>query len=326
MSDASAMETDKRVCAVVVTYNRKALLSGCLESLLAQSYALERIIVIDNASMDGTETLFGDSGAFARPQISHIRLAANTGGAGGFHEGFRRALEEDWDWLWVMDDDGLPHREALESLLNAPSSAGKIRGPVVLARESMLDLESNQLAFGGSVDTAAGPIIIRTRADIARESRDGILYGYACVFNGVLIERDAVEQIGLPKKEFFIWGDEWDYIFRARHLGIEMATVIQALYWHPLERAETAKVRLLGVEYELPRARSRSRNYLIIRNYAYLAARHRGLFAWIRHTAKYLIFHVGAEGCFSSLDVIRYSWEGLRVTSRGMATCMSEAT
>lgn len=302
----------QRVCAVVVTYNRKDLLRGCLDALLAQSYPVDRILVIDNASTDGTGEFLRLGGYDASRSIEHVRLAENGGGAAGFHAGFKRALEHKVDWMWAMDDDGVADPACLERLLEAPASAGLFRGPTVLAREQMDDPANDTLAFEGGAETAAGVVSLRTRTGLQSLAIDGVVTGYACVFNGVLIRRDAAERIGLPDKRFFIWGDEWDYVFRAREAGIPITTVVSAVYWHPRDRTLRAKIRFAGTEYEVPRAESAHRNYLLIRNHGYLAYRYRGIVAWLRHTLKYVVYHQQAAGCFSSREVLRYSLEGLR--------------
>ena len=300
------------VCAVVVTYNRKDLLRTNLQALLAQTHPVARILVVDNASTDGTLAMLAEEFPATRfPQIEPVQLAENVGGAGGFHEGFRRAFEQGADWLWAMDDDGLPHPECLARLLAAPAAAGPFRGPLVFDREEMHDPNFEHVSFVQVVQTAAGPVPLRTRADVAACARDGIIPEYICVFNGVLIHRDAVDRIGLPKKELFIWGDEWDYVLRAHRLGIPTATVAGALFWHPVSRTRRAKIRVGWLEYDVPCADGALRNYLLVRNNAYLASHHRGIVPWVRHTLKYLIYHATAAGCFSSWQVLRFSLEGL---------------
>jgi len=85
-----------RVCAVVVTYNRKDLLVECLEALRRQTGPLDAIYIIDNASTDGTPELlrsrgYRDGAVIENPLdgseiiIRYVRLPVNTGGAGGFH-------------------------------------------------------------------------------------------------------------------------------------------------------------------------------------------------------------------------------------------------
>jgi GT2 family glycosyltransferase len=91
-----------RVCAVVVTYNRRDLLRECLVSLQAQTHVPDTILVVNNASTDGTAQML--SAEFA--QLEVLTLAENVGGAGGFHAGMKWAYEQGYDWLWLMDDDG----------------------------------------------------------------------------------------------------------------------------------------------------------------------------------------------------------------------------
>ena len=75
------------VSAVVVTRNRRALLVECLAALATQSRPPDRIIVVDNASTDGTVELLKER----YPEVEVLVLASNQGGAGGFHEGIRAA-------------------------------------------------------------------------------------------------------------------------------------------------------------------------------------------------------------------------------------------
>ena len=104
--------TKHKTCAVVVTHNRRALLERCLAALKQQSAPCD-VLVVDNASTDGTERWLAEQAA----QDSRLRLyrsAENLGGAGGFHTGMRLALEAGYEWLWIMDDDSLAAPTALE--------------------------------------------------------------------------------------------------------------------------------------------------------------------------------------------------------------------
>src|SRR6476620_9663361 len=89
--------------AVVVTYNRVDKLGRVLDSILAQSRPIDKLIVVDNASTDSTPALlsvYDDD-----PRIEVLRLETNTGGAGGFSAGMERAYERGADWVWIMADD-----------------------------------------------------------------------------------------------------------------------------------------------------------------------------------------------------------------------------
>lgn len=120
------------VCAVVVTFNRKELLTKCISSLLDQTLKLQTIIIVDNNSTDKTEELLLQEGyikslpdtkqksvqekTIQEVKLRYIRLPENMGGAGGFYEGVKTAYEDNYDWIWIMDDDAFPTKTCLENL------------------------------------------------------------------------------------------------------------------------------------------------------------------------------------------------------------------
>lgn len=299
--------------AVVVTYNRKQLLLECIDALLSQTRPLDKIILIDNASTDGTLDVLREKGHLDNACIDYVRLPKNTGGAGGFYEGFKRAFELEYDWIWAMDDDGLPDADTLQQLLLAPPDL-LFRGPLVLAKE---DNTGQNLAFKYGVNTVSGKVTASTRKEAEELADEGLLWNYLNPFNGVLISSKVVKRIGLPKKEFFLWGDEWDYFYRAKKVGIPIATVVKAVFVHPTDRANMAKFKILNREVNIHYADTPLRNYLYIRNHSYLAIRHYGLFSWIKHTLKYLFYFSLHPKQLSPLSVLNYSFEGLRGDLRG---------
>ena len=72
--------------AVVVTYNRKDSVCDCLDGILRQTEPVDKIILVDNASNDGTPEKLDKGGYLANPAIDYVRLPHNTGGAGGFSQ------------------------------------------------------------------------------------------------------------------------------------------------------------------------------------------------------------------------------------------------
>jgi rhamnopyranosyl-N-acetylglucosaminyl-diphospho-decaprenol beta-1,3/1,4-galactofuranosyltransferase len=69
--------------------------------------------------------------------------------------------------------------------------------------------------------------------DVEAAADDGLIRGIVIPFNGVLVTRDLVERIGLPRAEFFIWGDDHEYRLRAERAGARVATVVGARVLHP---------------------------------------------------------------------------------------------
>ncbi len=215
--------------AVVVTFNRLPLLQRLVERL-DQVPGLAEILVVDNASTDGTgEWLAGlddrDPGD-ARPTVPVLgrTLAENGGGARGFHDGLAWAVERGADLAWLMDDDGLPEPDCLSRLLAEDDL--DFWGPVVVDHE-----HPDRLVF--PIRLPGGTRVVHDLTDVERAATGGRIDGIVIPFNGVLVTRDLVQRIGLPRAEYFIWGDDHEYRLRAEAAGARIATVVGARVRHP---------------------------------------------------------------------------------------------
>ncbi len=253
------MDNSIKVAAVVVTYNRKDLLLNCLEALKKQTRPIDSLFIIDNFSDDGTPTNLYDHEYIKKlpPENNettwinedyinnptngeniktyYIRMNENVGGAGGFHEGVKQGIEKGYDWLWLMDDDGMPSENALELLVNKVDKGKKQSAISCLV---MSNKTKGKFAFSLPVLDEFGNRKIHNQKRYfynSEELRNYIkndIYPWANFFNGVMINTLAVKDVGNIKKELFIWGDEQDYMFRLMKWG-ELVTVIDALHFHP---------------------------------------------------------------------------------------------
>ncbi len=189
------------VWAIVVTRDRRDLLSGCLAALEAQERAPDRVLVVDNASSDGTP----DMVRAEHPSVELLSLRVNEGGAGGFHEGMKQAHAGGAEWLWLMDDDTVPEPGALSELLAA---AGRLD-------ESPAFLASRAVWRDGRVHPMNALWPDRTRAALAVEGAERrVMPVRSATFVSLLVHRGAVDRHGLPRKEFFVWSDDIEYTSR----------------------------------------------------------------------------------------------------------------
>ena len=256
------------VAAVVVTYNRRQLLARCLEAIRAQTAQLERIYVIDNASTDGTAEMLDEAGFLEDGRIELCRLPTNTGSAGGFHAGMRRAYEAGHAWLWLMDDDGYPAPDCLERLLAGGQKLDVVGPAVVLPEEpSRLTWPPRQVGPGGRYRMLRS--LGAHHRDLELAAPEGIYPDFAALFNGVLVSRRVPAEVGFVLADLFIWGDENEYLLRCRSAGFRVGTCTGALHFHP---------------YVKPRLSSRLKFYHLYRNSMYIERLYFRLMhpAWLR--------------------------------------------
>ena len=186
-----------KCAAIVVTYNRWEYLKKCIACIRSQSVQCD-IIVIDNAGTDGTEqnikTIDGDD-------LNYIRLKENTGGAGGFSYGIKAAYDLNYDYFWLMDDDTFPEADALERLLFADQV---LKGEYGFLSSAVLWTDGTECRMNRQKFT-------KNYCDHPELLRYSIIEILQATFVSFFLNRKTVQTVGLPVKDFFIWGDDVEY-------------------------------------------------------------------------------------------------------------------
>lgn len=193
----------KKVTALIVTYNRLDLLKESISAVLSQTYRISHLIVIDNDSSDGTKEYL-DNLEISNLLIKH--LEKNLGGSGGFYTGialFQKELTD--DYIWIMDDDTIPTPDALLNL-----SYGWNRFP------KFGFLASNARWIDGSAAIMNVPFVEQGSWTNDMNQRDPLMLPKIkkASFVSIVISRKVITNVGLPYKEFFIWGDDAEYTDR----------------------------------------------------------------------------------------------------------------
>lgn len=215
-----------KILAVVVTYNRCDLLARCLDGLDSQSRKPDSVIVINNGSTDNTVDMLKER------NVSYI-TQDNIGSAGGWARGIEYALQENFDACWLMDDDGYPDHNALKYLNKYFSSNTACLSSLVV-KENDHDLFVFPLPV---LDKNYLPKIFGFPRKIysfktLEKKYNNDLYPFTHLFNGALISTRAIRKIGNVNKDFFLMGDEVDYFFRLREVGV-VCSLKKAIHYHP---------------------------------------------------------------------------------------------
>ena len=224
------------IAALVVTFNRRDLLERCLSALALQSQPPDLLLVIDNASTDGTPEWLQSSWVSNIPFAECIYLTSNRGGAGGFSAGMQIAMDRGVDWIWMMDDDAEPHANALHHLEAVADNPHNLYGSLAVSsgdtawETTLLEDDSRQVTRTVTVNRVVDiPLIARVES---------------LPFLGFMVHTNLMEQIGLPDSEFFLAADDSEYCQRARRSGSEIILVSESRIEHP--KSERYHVRLLG--------------------------------------------------------------------------------
>lgn len=245
------------VAVAILTHNRPDELALLLESLRRQSAPLHSVVVVDN----GTQRL--DMSPFESDlEINHILSDSNLGGAGGFSLAILSALTTTADWVWVMDDDACPEdASCLETLLSEAHERDlSAVSPIIVAPE-----DDTMLSFPFRVDG-------KLSYDRAAVTRTPFWPDAALLFNGLLIRREAIFEVGLPDLKLFIRGDEVDYLLRLRKSGLKFGTVTAAAFTHPTGWAEVSSI--VKGRYHILVPETDFKRYYFFRNRGYLIRRH----------------------------------------------------
>lgn len=222
--------------AVVVTYNRLEHLKLTLARLLSASHSnLAHVVVVDNASDDGTrDWLAAQLAEREDNRIDVVRSAHNTGGAGGFEMGMRHAAATyNPDWMLLMDDDGRPCSGTIERFhACAPCDPSGTVLPDVWGVAAAVFHPSGKICDINRPSINPFwhlPILLRT---VFGGGRNAFHLGAdafgpkamprdvdAASFVGLFVARAGWEAVGFPDGKLFIYGDDVLYTLALRQAG-----------------------------------------------------------------------------------------------------------
>jgi GT2 family glycosyltransferase len=217
------------VAIVIVTFNRSELLTRCLDGLAALERRPDAVYVVNNASSDDTRAVLDSRDDLP---LHAIHTEENLGGAGGFHLGVKTAYDAGHDRIWLMDDDVVPAPDCLTVLMAHD-------GPCLMAVRE--DLQGRLCEKAAVRFDLTNPFVVRpkratvdatyaTRAELPTE-----LPIQNVAFEGFMVERRVIDEIGLPDPRFFIFYDDVDFAVRARLAGFAIVAVRDAVLIRQLD-------------------------------------------------------------------------------------------
>lgn len=256
---------------VLLTWNRWEDTEACLQSLLPVVNAHIRVLVVDNGSTDGTPEKIRRR----FPRIEVHENGNNLGFPAGNNVGIRRALAEGADCVILLNNDTVVDRRFAEELVAAARrnpSAGMINSLIFFH-----DRPSVVWFAGGDISTWTG----RSRHAGYLEQDRGqftgdVQTGRPCACS-LLVTRRFLETVGLMREDLFLYGEEVDWMLRARRLGFQCVLATRSKVWHKVSSSTKASPFPVSLYYstrnmlavlrdEAPRARvsGRIREYVVL--------------------------------------------------------------
>jgi len=220
------------VASVTITYNGKNLLAKHMRALLSQTRPLDEIVIVDNGSSDGTSEYLAQE----FPQVKVLRLDVNVGAAGAWEAGIKyAAFERGHTWIWSFDDDSEPAKRALELLLFGGGGAASDSSIGVLAPVPVHP--ASGLKYKPLLTTPQG---IRQPTD--EMMNQAVLFVDMVITSGCLIRGEVARKIGLPIGGFYMDYFDYEYVYRARRAGYQVAMISECTMAHKVGSTRTVTV------------------------------------------------------------------------------------
>jgi GT2 family glycosyltransferase len=227
-----------KILAHIHTYNDEDVIERSLAAVLAQSRPADKVLIVDNASTDGTlQRKFPDS-------VTVIRNSKNLGTSGSVVVGMNFALQHEYDWIWILDADSAPHPDALEQLLKflrtlPAAEQTRVQRLASLGRDSSGDAR----LYPGIRFTRLGYEPVRVESEQLPYECDGLIW------SGGLFQIAVIRAMGLPDTDYVLdWG-EFEYGYQSMRRGYKTYVVPQSRFSHnigTLKSPSLALVRRFG--------------------------------------------------------------------------------
>lgn len=286
--------TSPKVAVIILNWNKKDDTLRLLGRLQSIDYENHDILVVDNASTDG-------SAEAVRDKFPGVELVVNTdnlGGTGGFNSGMRRALaNRDYKYIWLLDNDAEVEPGTLRELVDAMEEDGTIG----IAGSRIIDSDRRDItveagAFVRRDSIGVQPLYRNTRNLNVASGVIEVDYVAIC---SALARTSALERVGLMDERFFFFWDDMDWGLQFKENGFKVVSVLSSIVYHP---AFTEKRGLLADYYYGNR-----NSLLTYTKHMNLRKRVSVFYRYLRHKCTSLIF-LGLNG---REDTMKLGFEGI---------------
>ncbi len=228
--DTAATRATPRVAIVVLNWNDADATLHCLNALAGSDYPNQFVIVVDNASIDGSAQRL----AAAAPQAELLVNDANLGFTGGVNVGIRRAIETGADYVWLLNSDAVTSPDVLGRLVEAAEADPRIGlvSPVFHDPDHPENAEFCLARF----DAASRTVIQTADPAVARGWQQARPDEVVLIGTALLLRRALIEAIGVLDPQFFAYVEDVDYALRCHAAGFKAIALPDAVVLHKFKQ------------------------------------------------------------------------------------------
>ncbi|MGV8174365.1 MAG: glycosyltransferase family 2 protein [Methanothrix sp.] len=208
-----------KISVIVVNFNGKRFMDDCLNSLAAQTYRDYEVIVVDNASKDGSAEHVNSRYPWARV----VRNESNMGSTGGNNSGIREAHGE---FIVTLNNDTRVEKDFLEHLIRPMSDES-----VGMCGSKMI-FPNGRINSTGLCISRSGAAWDRGVNEEDRGQYDRELEILGPCAGAAIYRKKMLDEIGLFDEDFFIFMEDIDLALRARYAGWRGVYVPEAIAHH----------------------------------------------------------------------------------------------
>lgn len=214
------------VSIIVLNWNGKHHLKECLDSLLSLDYPKYKVVVVDNASEDGSVDFLKSH----YPDIYLIRNEKNLGFAEGNNVGIRFALSQGAEYVVLLNNDTCVEPDFLTHLIQRgeeEKEIGVLGGKVLMYFDPRIinstGVNLNQFAYGWDRDFGEEALRVnRERGEVL-----------AVTGSLIAIKREIFEKIGLLDSKYFAYYEDVDFCIRVwKDTPFKVEYVPEAVIYH----------------------------------------------------------------------------------------------
>ena len=232
------MPAEPLVYIVLVNWNGKEVTLDCLLSLSKVTYPDFRIVVVDNASSDGSVAAINTR----FPDVRVLTMSSNLRFAGGNNAGMTSAISAGAELLLILNNDTTVAPDFLSMLVSRMQSDP--RAGMVVPKIYYHGDPTRIWFAGGEVSYWTGTMKHTGIREVDRGQYDTsheIEYATGCA---ILVRRSVVERVGMLDESFYIYGEDADWSRRVRLAGFTIVYEPSAKVWHKLSVATGGNLSL----------------------------------------------------------------------------------